>query len=801
MNDGLDDLFQDPPATRRLRGWAKQLDGTVRAPSHALVIRGYTDAYLVAVTLSRRARWGGNSAEKLIVKVHNRGTRESGGHERAWRLSNEEFAKRHLVRQPYPPLDLDGDRILTFQEIAAGGCQVIAFDDLGDEYVVAAFSVVAEQLLTNLNQHPDGDHHKGRPLGNRRVSSYLSRELKVGGVQPDVSLLAERVGLPDPSSDWFVVDGVVLPNALRLIAPTSSFGATRIDYVYGYAHSDLHGGNILVPFDRFPRPEEFQLVDLGAFAEKAPLSRDLVCLLLTTLLRYVAPRDPNDGPGLPSAQATALIDKLLDPSPGRPSLVLPPVLNELVDTAHRAGLNAVFSSGLGGEWQQQFRLSLIAQALICTTFDNLSAAGRRWCFRLAAEAYKNVFYRSITPPAPARLPVLPRVTDQPAPLPAAGRPSVSRPGDDRLDQGWSNFTAVPGAQHGDHHRPAINTLKAENAARAGRTGPVDHWIHPAPRAGNQSARQRPAPTTDGIPQPRLPLNDGMDWSRRAAKHRTMRRVGARWITAVFVGGAVLGTAAAVAVPSPLGLDRLEVTPTPHPRAESEAPDRGASRDEASQHLTELALKVAQLREAVPPGRFTYICRRVRGAEATDEPGSEDELYQEIRLWWNSRLAGRSVTTTSASGHPTEPPDVDTYADGELSEVLPLPAQDLSELNDQLGTLFDELPPGRRNAAGALRLVARFHQYHLLTPGQRAVLLSYLASTPGITYRKKQLDQANRRGYGFSADDGESRRDTVIFGEDGRLLSHELTGVGGAVLSHELLMTSTRTETTARPGCD
>lgn len=384
----------------------------------------------------------------------------------------------------------------------------------------------------------------------------------------------------------------------------------------------------------------------------------------------------------------------------------------------------------------------------------------------------------------------------------AERPSMPQPDDDRIDPGWwSNLTLAPGAQHGDHHRPAVTALRAGNAATAAHTGPAENWIRAARRAGEQSPSQRPTLIPEGVPQPRQPLNDGISWSRPTAKRRTMPRASLRWIPAAIVSGALLGTAAVVATPSPLGLGRPEGITTPHSRVEPEAPDRRSSRDEASQHLTELALTVAQLRETPPPGSYTFVCRRAWGSEATDGPDPKGLLYQETRLWWNSRRAGRSVTTTVASGRPAGPPDVDTYAEGELSAVLPLPAEDLSELRDQLGALFDELTPGRRNAAGALRLVARFHQYHLLTPGQRAVLLSYLAATPGITYRKKQLDQANRRGYGFSADDGESRRDTVIFGEDGRLLSHELTGAGDAVLSHELLMTSTRTGTSTHPGCD
>ncbi|MBM0233873.1 hypothetical protein JNW91_19665 [Micromonospora sp. STR1_7] len=97
-------------------------------------------------------------------------------------------------------------------------------------------------------------------------------------------------------------------------------------------------------------------------------------------------------------------------------------------------------------------------------------------------------------------------------------------------------------------------------------------------------------------------------------------------------------------------------------------------------------------------------------------------------------------------------------------------------------------------------MATFHRYHLLTPRQRAALLLHLAATTGITYREEQLDRADRPGHAFSADDDEGRRDTLMFGEDGRLLSHEVTGAGDSFISYDLLLTTTRTETTADLDC-
>ncbi|MBM0233872.1 hypothetical protein JNW91_19660 [Micromonospora sp. STR1_7] len=685
MNDGLDDLMQDPAATKRLRRWAELRGGTVRAPSRPLRTRGFTDAYLVTITFSRRGNGPGNSTQKLIVKVQGRGTKEPERHEQAW-LSNEDFAKRHLVRQPYGGLDVDDDRIMTFQEVANDGGPVTTLDDIDEEYLVPTFATVTDRVLNDWNRRPSDAGLRGRPIGTTTIGDYIRGELTVAGVLAEVPHLAARVGLPDPSSDWLVIDGVVLPNPLRLVAPDAPEQEPRIDYVQGYAHGDLHGGNILIPLDGVPRPTAFRLVDLSAFAEDAPLTRDLVCLLLTTVLRHVAPRLAADGPGLPTTQADALVNKLLHPIVDRPSLALPRLLDDLVNSAHLL-VQSGAKGGWGPEWRTQYRLSMISQALICTTFDNLSQAGRRWCFRLAAEAYNGEFFPSAARPAPAGLPVLPRLaSDMSAQPRTPARPPVPRAASGGVDLGWSpSVTAEQGSLHAEPSRPVATAVRTGNAPMATHAGPTDNSIRPDPWVGNnRSNPQRPGPFGDGVPQPRRPLNDGLLWSRSVAKRRTIPRTRLRLITAAVLSGVSLSTA--VGCPTPIGLDRPRGTTTLPTRTVPEGADRGASRDEASQRLTDLALKVAELRDPPPPGPFTFTCRQVWALEARDKHEDQKILFQEVRLWWNSRLSGRSITVNEEPGRRTEPPDDDTYAEGELSEVLPLPAANATELRDQLARL-------------------------------------------------------------------------------------------------------------------
>ncbi|MGV9211494.1 hypothetical protein ACTFTM_06480 [Micromonospora sp. RB23] len=781
MDDGVDDLVRDSLVSKAVRSWAELNGGTVRAPQVPLRTHGYTNAFLFTIMFSRPAFARGNITEKFLVKAHARRTDEQARHEQAWQ-SNPDFARRHLVRQLHPAQRVDDERILTFQELANDGRPVTTLDVLADEALLDSFRVVATAILNDWNRPPETSGRQGRPTDITTVGAYLRRELSLAGALDDVSQLGARLGPFGLAGDWIVMDGMVLPNPLRALADDSPIGARKIEYVYGFAHGDLHGGNIVIPLDDdIPRPKKFRMVDLETFEDTAPLTRDLVCLLLTTLLRHVAPPQAEKGSGLPAAQATALIRKLLQPSANRRSPALPRVLDDLVDAADRIGRNAVLG-GLGQEWQTQFRLSLIAQALVCTTFDNLSDDGRRWCFRLAAETYAKEFLPPTTTPDHSTL--LDLAIDRPSRPRTTNRAPQQRPGDNFFDGGGcpDNLRAEQGSLHADSFRPAANSIHAE------------------PRLGGRASGRRPGPRGEGVPHPRQPANDSAAWAGKPAKRRNFSKERLGLITAAVIGGAALTTT--VGNPGSMGLHRAEGTTAPPSRSIPEGPDRGASRNEAGQQLNDLALRVAGLREPVPPGRYTFTCRRVWAPETKEQRDDAKTLYQEVRLWWNSRRAGRSVTTTEERpGHSAVRPDVQPYGDGELTEVLPLPAETPDELRDQLRQLLESGPPARRNASGALRHVVEFHQNHLLTPPQRAALLSYLADARGITYRKAQVDRANRRGYAFSADDGEGRRDTVMFDEDGRVLSHELTTVGGALISYNLLVTSTRTDTMAEPDCD
>lgn len=93
----------------------------------------------------------------------------------------------------------------------------------------------------------------------------------------------------------------------------------------------------------------------------------------------------------------------------------------------------------------------------------------------------------------------------------------------------------------------------------------------------------------------------------------------------------------------------------------------------------------------------------------------------------------------------------------------------------------------------LQLVAESHLYHPFTPEQRSALIQELARFSDIEYREGYLDRAQRPGLAFQAKDGPGRWHTLLFQQDGRLLSYELVDAEGTVLTHRLHLRNTHTD--------
>ncbi|WP_341719266.1 hypothetical protein QQG74_05840 [Micromonospora sp. FIMYZ51] len=742
MANGFDDTTQglpDPRLAQALEDFAAGQAGRIELVAGFQHAPHYTDAVLLCIALTRPGGNGRSRSQKLFLKVLPPVAREPARHELA-RQSNADFAERHMVRQPFPRFPVGDGRHLMFQEMANGGDRVRTLHDLRGRHLVTAVDTITHALLFDWNR-VEGN---GVSTDTTTISEYVRRELaKSAGVQ-SVSWAARRLGLPDVATTWFPFDGKPRLNPLHLLDSESAPATHEMRYVAGYTHGDAHGGNLLVPCDPAdqPRPKQFQLVDLDGFEDHAPLTRDLVDLVLDTVLRAVAPpvTAGRTGHGLPPDQADALRDHLINPDADRPESV-PPAFAEVVEVAYRNGTSYVWKAGWGQEWRAQYLLSLVSRALVCLTFDNISDTGRQWCLRLAVEALE-ACRQELALSSPRLAPSAPLGSPAPAPRSAESA---------RIDQRW-----FPDNSRQPRYQP---------------------WRElPTPREPT-NFRLRPAIETRHDDSPR----------RREGFLRRFLVV-----ATVGIGAATLHATAGDGLSDTSALPELTVTVTPT-REEASAPTRhGGPRSPSPERRFEnLAQEVAALREEPLAGRYSFTCYRTW---ARDTTGSDDVSRLEYRLWFTTRLSGlREITNLDAAG-PARPRRF-SYQAGDLAEVLPLPPDDPGELRDQLRERWESQPPELQDAVGMLRLVAELHRYHPLTPKQRAALFQELAKFPEIEYGEGYHDRAHRPGTAFQAENREGWRDTLLFGDDGRLLSHELLDAKGTVLSYHLYLRNTRTDTT------
>jgi biotin carboxyl carrier protein len=400
--------YLDVRVADALREWADGLGGTVQLPSRRWHRKGYTGAELAAILLKAPRQ----PHKKMIVKVCPAGqlARETGKHNLAL-VEAQAFAKQHLVRQLYSRYPVRDGRFLMFQEIADGSLLASRpLSDLPADQLVAACGRVARALLNGWNG-PDPEHRQ------IRVPAYLRAEL-ADTLETGRSAWrwAGAIGLLDSDSDWITTpeDGVdhPLPNPYRLASKESLAKNVTIDYVFGRSHGDLHMDNVLVFWQppQPPLPEKFHLIDLAAYSPEAPLTRDSVALMLSIVSR--------DVPALPDDQQDALLDFVITPAKQIPS-TFKGAIGAAVWAIYEPGLR--FAGSLLDEWRAQYLLSLLAAALLYTSFESVGPRGRWWFFRLAARASDEFLRFQLQGDAPT--PAMLRRTRGPSVDPA-DKPSV-----------------------------------------------------------------------------------------------------------------------------------------------------------------------------------------------------------------------------------------------------------------------------------------------------------------------------------------------------------------------------------------
>ncbi|MFI5835016.1 hypothetical protein ACIA5A_15225 [Micromonospora sp. NPDC051300] len=750
-----------------LRRWAADR-GAVRVLSRKGPMRGYTEAYLFVVKLDSPAGPGRVGSRKLLVKVHPAGGDGPSGarrHEQAQRDAPG-FAERHMVRPHFGGYPVSDGRHLSFQDLANGGDAVRTLDQVeDDDRLVEAYRTVVGILLHDWN---GVTAPAGPPTATTTVREYVRRELAATGALREVAARAGRLGLDDLDRDRLDVDGRERPNPLRLTEDGGPVGDVEIEYVHGFSHGDLHGGNLLFAArrDGTVRPQTFTIVDLDRYESAAPLTRDLVTLLVSTVLRWVAPRPGPDGDrpdGLPRKQAVALLDYLVDPDRPAPSS-LPPALAELVRLTHEEGSRYAASGNWREDWGTQYRLSLVAQALTAVTYDNLDHEGRWWCFRLAAYAAEAI-HAELTD-ADTRFdptPVLDLHVDR-APERWHG---TAEPGRHRAGGGLPRNAAPAGTDSDGVGRPVAHRNRGRYAAVSRPGAVLRRWVGlPAGGSGRRRLTMAVLAALGGSLVAQLVPGSTSDRDLRPP----------------------------VAVPPP---SRTETPPS------SRSGDRGPVPSEPldpGAKLVQIADRVQRMTEPPSRGRYAFTCLRVWSPEDL-ALGSDDLMrYQEERLWWTRERSGRRTVHDVDDGRRSRAQDA-RYDRGELRAVPPDPSADLTELRRQMDALLRAKPPVLRNAAGMLETVAWINQFRPLTAGQRAALLRWLAEQDGIVDGGRYGDRAQRYGYAVSARNADGQWETLLFDEDtGRLLSHVKTTADDTLLAYYLFLDSARTDTIEEAPC-
>ncbi|MBY8872333.1 hypothetical protein K7640_10830 [Micromonospora sp. PLK6-60] len=772
-------LKRDNLVLEALWKWAAGKGSVIEVLPQGNPLHGYTGAYLFTVRRESPTGPGRTEDSKMLVKVHppgGKGQPESGRHIQA-KADAPGFAARHMVEEHHGWHPVGDGRHLSFQDVANGGDPVVTMDEIEDDGdLVDVYRTVITAFLTDWNQGPPS-------TAPTTVCEYVRRELAARSELAAVRAAVRDLGQSDPYSDWLEIDGAPLPNPLRLAEPDGPFGESHLRYIHGFSHGDPHGGNLLIAktAEGVLHPNTFTLIDFESYEHEAPVSRDPVVLLISTVLRWVAPQAASDGRpphGLPSDQADALLTQLIRPDQTAPTRLLR-VLAGLVRLTHEAGLAYATPGNWRPEWRRQYRLSLIATALTATTFDNLGPEARRWCLRLAAhatEAYRREDYRQEVA-APKAI-----STDTPRPRP--------------VDQSWPLNNALtydmpPGQRHEPvapgRHRAAAGP---RNAAPAGiepdQAGRPVHRNNRRELAGGPAAGMRHPQTG--------PL------AGRPTGVAGKRRLPIRLVVFLALGSSL---AAYLTSDGGSGRDFRPPVTVPPPSRDQTPPSRDNSRDpvppmlvDPSVKLSQIADRVARLSERPIRGRYAFTCLRV-----WSPPGSDDLMrYREEWRWWTREQSGRHTVIDVADGQRAK--DQDTWYDrDELTDVPPNPSEELATLRKQMAEQLAGKPPALRNAAGTLETVAWIYRYRPLTASQRATLLRLLGSTDGIVHQGKSPDRAGRYGYAISADNGAGQRDTLLFDEKtGRLLSHTKTSANDKVLGYYLFLASYRTDTITDEAC-
>ncbi|NEC92172.1 hypothetical protein [Streptomyces sp. SID12501] len=297
-------------------------------------------------------------------------------HKRAWQ-ARPDFSKRHLVHQPYPPILMIDGRSIMFQETGSDFHSIHTLGELPERYQASGCKKATFLILREWN---DLTNAQSRIT---TASEYLKMELRHSlSVGRSAYRWAKAANLLPSDAPFIRVNfrdrELNLPNPIQVATDDHRMQGIHLEYLEGLTHGDLHLDNAVVPWpiSSGPRIEQLRFIDLSAFSDSAPLTRDIVTLLLSCVFRSMRS-------GLSQKQQESSIALLIDHDAKLKDY--PP--DSLVDTiAEIAQIAEALPKQWKQRWHAQYLLSLQAQSLTYTSYENVGERGRGFFFQLAAHA-------------------------------------------------------------------------------------------------------------------------------------------------------------------------------------------------------------------------------------------------------------------------------------------------------------------------------------------------------------------------------------------------------------------------------
>lgn len=374
-------------ATAGLAQWERATGRRSWPPAvHWRIEGGYSPAMLAPLVVDDfGATW------QLVLKVCPADTREPASHRSARREASA-FAAEHLVDQPFDPWPTPSGGLLMFQALAGDRPDCLPLAALPRAQIGEVCGLIAGSLLAEWNE---ATFHSRRMRLWRAINREVGPAVATNG---SVRRWASTTTGLDDRTHWIVTpeDPVPRPNPVAMTRVGSPLADHAVNALLGRSHLDLHLQNVLIPLDGRgePAPDRFQLIDLATYDSYGSLTADPVTLMLSAVASRLLEVSGDDRVALQEAIVRT------ETADGVPPF-------DVVAAVYTAGLGAVSAAGRGwsAAWQLQFLVSVLARALLFTTFERLDPQVRWWFFRLAARAGSELLDRCgiVVPVADVRL--------------------------------------------------------------------------------------------------------------------------------------------------------------------------------------------------------------------------------------------------------------------------------------------------------------------------------------------------------------------------------------------------------------